>query len=294
MLYAGTVAHVAQDVVRESPLKHVGAIEETAVLLGRELVEPVAVATHEVREHGTWHECRLAFESLYQGRHVLHGVEAQAVHASVQFYVYGHAGDASTLGSMDESIEEAETVHLGLQVVLEEGVETGHLGVHDHDVLRYAVGTEQGTLVGHRHGQIAHLLLALQGLCHLHGTSAIGIGLDHADDASLRLEEGAVVVEILHHGTQVDLQYGFVHLLLQSLGDGVEVERACTLDEHQAVAQVLKLGALHERLGGGIEGAPRGHTGKAVRLAHQFPAYANEHLHATFFHQACHMRIQLG
>ena len=50
MLYAGTVAHVSEDMMREGSLQGIGSEEITAVLLGGEFVETIAVATHKVGE----------------------------------------------------------------------------------------------------------------------------------------------------------------------------------------------------------------------------------------------------
>lgn len=196
---------------RKRSLQGVGTHQVTAVLLGGEVVKAIAVAAHEVREDGAGHHGRLSLQTGYQARHVVERVEAHAVHAGVQFYVYGHVRDARVLGCSDEGIEQTEAVDLGLEVILKHGIEARHLGIHHHDVFRYAVGPEQSTLVGHRHGQVGHLLLALQRLGHFHGSGPIGVGLHHTDDAGGGTEERTVVVEVLHHGPQVDLQYGLVY-----------------------------------------------------------------------------------
>ncbi len=292
MLYAGTVAHVSEDMMREGSLQSIGTEEITTVLLGGEGIEAVVVASHKVGEDRTRYECGLGAQAADKSRHVLLWIEAQAVHAGVQFYVYGHGCYSGTLGSMDESIKETETIHLRFQIVLEEGVETGHLGIHHHDVLRYAVGAKQGSLVGNGNGQITHLFLTLQGLRHLHGTCTIGIGLDHADDARLGIEEGAVIVEVLHHGPEVYLQYGFVHLLFKGFGDGIEVEGACSLDKHNAVAQVKELLTMHKLLGGREEGASCIQTGKARGTSLYLCTYGHEAFKSAALHQTGNVRVK--
>ena len=79
--------------------------------------------------------------------------------------------------------------------------------------------------------------MVLQGLGHLHGTSTIGIGLDHADQLGLGFQEGAVVVEVVDDSVEVNLEDGLVNLLLQQFRDAVEAERTGTLDEDNLVVQ---------------------------------------------------------
>ena len=98
--------------------------------------------------------------------HVLAGIEAQSVHASVELDVYGIVGDALLLGCLDEGLEQTERIDLGLEVVVEHGLEGGHLGVHHHDVGGDAVLAQGDTLVGDSHSQIVYAVV-LQGLGYL-------------------------------------------------------------------------------------------------------------------------------
>ena len=90
-------------------------------------------------EDATGYEGGLVGEAVYELGHVGEWVEAEAVHAGVELDVYGHVGDACVSGGLNEGLEYAEGVYLGFEVVLEEGLEGAHLGVHDDDGLGDAV-----------------------------------------------------------------------------------------------------------------------------------------------------------
>ena len=111
----------------------------------------------------------------------------------------------------------------------EHGAEGRHLRVHDDDVGRDASLSQRGTLVGHRHGQIVHMVF-LQRLGYLNGSRAVGIGLDHAHQPRVGSEEGAVAVQVADHGAEVHLQYGLVYALLQLLTDALKAEATGALE----------------------------------------------------------------
>ena len=194
---------------------------------------------------------------------------------------------------MDERIEQTEAIHLGLQIVFKQSIETTHLGVHHDNILCDTLRTEQCTLIGDGNGKIAHLRLTLECLCHLHSTSTISIGLDHTNDACRGAEERTIVVQVVHHGTKVNLKNSFVHLLLKCLGDGIKMKSTGTLDEHHAITQRSKIGTMHKGISVGIERASCRHIVKTLRLCLQFLANTHKHLHSTALDQACHMGIQL-
>ena len=123
------------------------------------------------------------------------------------------AGDTLLAGCLDEGIEQTEAIYLGLQVVIEHGLEGGHLGVHNHDIGGDASLTQGNTLVGHCHCEVVNTVI-LQGFGYLDSTCSIGIGLDHAHHLGFGLHERAIEVEILDHGIEVNLEDGLVHLLL--------------------------------------------------------------------------------
>ena len=163
---------------------------------------------------------------------------------------------------MNKRIEQTEAIHLGFQVVFKQGVKTAHLGVHHNDILCDTLGAEQRSFVGYGYGQIAHLFLTLKRLCNLYSSGTIGVGLDHAYDACLRFEKRTVMVQVLHHGTEVYLQYRLVYLLFKSFCYNIEMKRTCTLDEHYAITQILELWALHELICTGKERASGIQIGK--------------------------------
>ena len=168
--------------------------------------------------------------------HIVLGVEAQSAHTCVEFDVYGESRDSFLLCRLDEGIEQAEGVHLRLQIVVEHGLEGCHLRVHNHDIAGDSVLAKGNALVGNGNGEIIHTMV-LQGLGNLHSPSTIAVSLDHAHELGLGLHEGTVVVEVRHHGVEVHLQGGLVHLLHQEFGQLVEAKLAGTLQQDDLVAQ---------------------------------------------------------
>ena len=73
--------------------------------------------------------------------------------------------------------------------------------------------------------------MILKGLTDLHGTSAVGISLDHTHHLGLWLQERAVIVQIVNHCIKVHLKYRLMHLLLQLFRNLVETETACSLQQ---------------------------------------------------------------
>ena len=92
-------------------------------------------------EHRARNDCRLAVESADELVHILLWIEAQTMHTSIELDVYGEARDTLFLGCLHEGVEQTETVDFGFEVVVEHGLEGGHLGVHHHDVRRDAIAT---------------------------------------------------------------------------------------------------------------------------------------------------------
>ena len=90
---------------------------------------------------------------------ILLRVESQTMHACVQLDVNGEVSDTFAFGSVDEGVQETETVNLRFQMVLKECVETGELRVHDHNIRGDAGATQFHTLVGHCHGEVIHAVV---------------------------------------------------------------------------------------------------------------------------------------
>ena len=63
------------------------------------------------------------------------------------------------LSCLDERIEQTERVNLRLQVVIEHGLEGGHLRIHDHDVAGDTVLAQRNTLIGYSHSQIVYTMI---------------------------------------------------------------------------------------------------------------------------------------
>ena len=90
--------------------------------------------------------------------------------------------------------------------------------------------------------------MVLQGLCHLHGSCAIGICLHHTHQFGLRLQEGAVEVQVIHHRIEVHLQYRLMHFLFQQLCEMVETEDTGTLQKNYLIVQGTEQVTRHELL----------------------------------------------
>ena len=247
MLNTCRIVHVTQYLVRKSLLQTAAALVEETELHGREIIEILAVATHEVREHRARNHGILVLQNIYQPVHILTRIEAQTVHARVEFDVHGIVGDTLLPGGLDERVQQAEGIHLRLQVVVEHGLEGRHFGIHNHDVLRDTVAAQRHTLVGYRHGQIVHAMI-LQGLGHLHGTGSIAVGLHHTHNLSFGAQERAVVVQVIHQCVEVHLQDGLVHLLHHQFRQSVKTELTGTFQQDNLVAELREDVARHKLL----------------------------------------------
>ena len=236
MLDGCAVIHVTENLVAESCLQLTAGLVELLELHGREVVEVVAVRANEVGEDGTWNDGILSLETTDNLVDILLWVKAQAMHTCIELDMHRPTRNSLLFSSMDEGIHQAERVDLRLQVVVEHGLEGRHLRIHNHDVLRDAMMAKGDALVSNSNSEIVDAMV-LQGLGHLHGTSTIGIGLDHADQLGLGFQEGAVVVEVVDDSVEVNLEDGLVNLLLQQFRDAVEAERTGTLDEDNLVVQ---------------------------------------------------------
>ena len=175
------------------------------------------------------------------------------MHTCIQLDVDGPSRDTLTLSSVNQGIHQTEGVDLGLQVVVEHGLEGRHLRIHNHDVLSDAMTAQSDTLVGYGNSQIIDTMV-LQRFSHFDSTSAIGISLDHAYQLSLRLQEGTVVVEVVNYGIEIHLENGLVYLQFQTLSNAVETEETGSLDENYLVVQLTERLATQEVFGSSEEG----------------------------------------
>ena len=225
MLNTCRVVHVAQYLMLELGLQFPAGFVEPLELEGGEIVEVVAVASHEMREHGARYHGLLIVQLMGESCHfiIVGGIEAQAMHARVELDMDGPACDALFACGFDERIEQTETIHFRLQAVVEHGLEGRHLGIHNHDVGGDARLAKRHTLVGHSHSQVVHAMV-LQRLGYFHSSSPIAVGLDHAHHFRIGAQERAVVVQIVHHGIKVHFKDGFMHFPFQQLRNAVETE----------------------------------------------------------------------
>ena len=110
--------------------------------------------------------------------------------------------------------------------------------------------TQGDTLVSNSYSKIVHTVF-LQCLGDLDGTSTIGIGFHHTYQFGLWFQERTVIVEVIDHSIEVDLEDGLVDLLLQKFSDAVEAKRTGTLDEDNLVVKRTEQFAVKEVVGGG-------------------------------------------
>ena len=230
MLDAGRVVHVTEDLVREGCLQLLTALLEERKLTGRELIEPIAVGTHEMTEYGARDDGRLMLQAVNQLEHILFRIEAQAMHTRIQLDMHWPTRDTLLTCRLDECIQQTEGIDLWFQIVVEHRLESRHLRVHHHDIGGDACLTERHALIGHCHSQIIDALI-LQCLGYLHSTCTIGICLDHAHHLRVGMEERAEVVQIIDHRIQIHLKDGLVNFLLQLFRDEVEAKRTGTLQK---------------------------------------------------------------
>lgn len=125
-----------------------------------------------MREYGAWNERRLMFEAINELRHIRLRIEAQTVHARVEFYMNGEIRNTLFTCCLNECFEQAEVVNLWLKVVFEQRIEGRHLGVHDDDVSRDARLSEVCALVGNGHRQVVDPSI-LQRLGYLNASSPV-------------------------------------------------------------------------------------------------------------------------
>ena len=239
MLDTRRIADMTQYLMVEGSLQLLAALVEELELMGRERIEAVVIASHEVREHTARDDGVLMFQSAYQLLHIVLGIEAQAVHAGIQLDMHRETSDSLLLGSLDKGVEQTERVNLGLKIIIEHGLEGGHLWIHDHDIAGDTVLAKRHTFIGNSHGKIVHTVI-LQGLGYFHCSCSIAVGLDHADQLGLGLHKRAIVVQVGYHSIEVHFERGLMHLAYQELGKLVETKLACALEQDDLIAQRLE------------------------------------------------------
>ena len=231
----------------------------------------------------------LMFQTVDQLKDIIHRIEPQTMHASIELDMYRPARDAFFSGRLDQRIEQAERVDLRLQIVVEHGLKGGHLRVHDHDIARNACLTERDALIGHSHSEVIDPLI-LQRLGYLHSTGSIAISLDHADHLRLGLQERAVIVQVIYHRIQIHLKDGLVYLLFQLFCNLIETKGACPLQQDQFITQTGK-GIAGEEMGHVHEELLVGHL-DLVGLRREFRTDTYKLLDATLHDQFAHLGIE--
>jgi len=200
VLDAGGVIDMAKNLMIKSCLQLLTALIKELELMSGEFIERVIVRAYKVREDRPRDDCVLMFQPVDKFIHVFFRIEAQAMHARIEFDVDRITRDTLFLSSLDQCIKQTEGIDFRLEIIVKHGLESAHLRVHDHDVARDAITAQHGTFIGHSHCEIVDTVI-LQCLGNLHTASAIGVGLDHTYEFGFRLHERTVIVEVFHHST---------------------------------------------------------------------------------------------
>ena len=96
---------MTQNLVLERTLQFLACRIEQCKLLGREVVEIVAVGANEMAEYRSWDDGILMFQSVDELVDILFGVESQTVHAGVELDMYRESCYTLFPCGSDESIE---------------------------------------------------------------------------------------------------------------------------------------------------------------------------------------------
>ena len=162
--------------------------------------------------------------------------KAQAVHTAIDLEMDREGGDACATRAFAQPLEELHTIDLGLEAVREEGICHRQLGVHNHNVRADALVSQLTSFVRHSYGEVVDAVL-LECTRQLEGARPVAIGLDHTDKRMLGRQERAVVIEVVHDSTEVDIQHRLVLTRGETAVDLIEGEAACALDEDARVVQ---------------------------------------------------------
>ena len=240
-------------------------------------------------KHRTGQQSRLALQPTDKGRNLL-GHESQTVHPGVELDMDGEVGDALFLGSLDQRIEQMEAVDFRFQLVVKQGLERRHLGIHDDDGRRNARLTQVRPFICHGNGQIVHPVV-LQGLGYLIGPCTVGGRLHHAHHLRVGHQEAAVVVQVVHHGVQVDFENGLMHLQFQLFRHFIEVELARTFYQDGFVTQGRKHVGCQQ---GGSVGEEILLHRETCLSSRDVGTYPDDFLDAAVLYQLRHLAIEEG
>ena len=95
--------------------------------------------------------------------------------------------------------------------------------------------------------------MLLQGLRNLHATCPIGVGLDHANQLGVRMQETAVIIKIFHHRIEVYFERGLVYAFHKEVGDLLKVKAACPFQQDDLIVELAKGRTGDEVVNGGEE-----------------------------------------
>ena len=161
------------------------------------------------------------------------------MHSGIEFDMYRPSCDTLLTRCPYESIEKTEGIDLWLKVIVEHGLEGGHLRIHNHDIGCDASLTERNALIGNSYSEIVNTMI-LKGLGYLYSSCPIGIGLNHTDHLGLWLKKRAVVIEVIHNGIEVHLENCLMDFLLQLFCYLIKTETTGTLQKYQFISQTAK------------------------------------------------------
>ena len=173
MLNTCRVADVTDNLVTVRSLEVFRSLIEELELLFAEGIELVVVATHEMGENAARNYCRLTLQTTDEPWHVLLWIEAQAVHARVEFDMNWELRDSFLFGLTNQCFENVEVEDFRFESVVEKELEGSHFGIHHHDVGSDARLAQFGSFVGDSHSEVVHSVVLKRFRC-LDGSDAVG------------------------------------------------------------------------------------------------------------------------
>lgn len=179
-------------------------------------------------------------------------IEAEAVHAGVELDMDRERGKGrgEELGGRSETVEDAEAVDIGFEVVLDDIVETILLGVHDHDREGDAVAAEFDALVGIGDGEVVDMI-ELERVGYLDLAGSVRGSLDHRHKFGRGSDTAAEEVEVVDESVDVDFHDRFVGATAEELGDAFEAKATGTFEEDDFGMEGSEVDLLKEGVGVG-------------------------------------------
>ncbi len=221
--------------------------------------------------------------------------EPEPVHAGVQLQVHGWRIGMRAC-ERQGGLQRCGMVHHGFQVEAAQQFQGHRLRVHDHDRRADAVLAQVDPFIGIGHAQVVHVRMREEP-CQFQCATAVAEGFHHGHDAHAPAARSGgaqclpVVVQIVPHRLQVDLQHGTVRLFLPVLHHSFQGEVARTFHQHHGIGEIVRVQRMHHRGGVGHVDRVRGEKSFA---AGQLRPHGDQPVHARALQQGGHAPVQIG